>query len=88
MLPADAFANTVHYLDYNNLRFVSLHALKGGTLTQWLYIFEGDGPGDSRFVFEDLINSGIQKMQPEAFIVHKNHFIYIKNKSELKVLSL
>jgi uncharacterized protein DUF4905 len=77
------FGNMAHYLDYNNFRIVSLHALKGGELTQSLYIMDGV----NRF-YEDLLNAGIQKMQPEAFIMHKNRLIYIKNKSLLKVLTL
>lgn len=75
--------NWVHYLEYNNFRIVSLHALKAGTLVQMLYVFVGDV-----LLFEDLLNTAIQKIQPEAFILHKNCLIYIKNKTELKVLSL
>ena len=77
------YGDWVHYLEYNNFRIVSLHALKGGLLVQELYIFNGGNK-----IYEDLLNSDIQKIQPEAFILHKNHLIYIKNKAELKVLSL
>ena len=77
------FGNTVHYLEHNNFRIVSLHALKGGGLIQMLEVFAEAG-----LVYEDIINSGIQKMQPEAFILYKNHLIYIKNRLELKILSL
>jgi len=77
------FGNSVHYLEYNNLRIVSLHALKAGQLNQSIFIFE-----DLDLIYEDLLNTGIQKIQPEAFILHKNRLIYIKNKSQLKVLSL
>jgi len=77
------FGNMIHYLEYNNLIIVSLHALKGGELTQSLYIMDGADK-----VYEDLLNAGIQKIQPEAFIMHKNRLIYIKNKSELKILTL
>jgi hypothetical protein len=77
------FGERVHYLEYNNFRIVSLHALKAGTLTQSIFIMDGVNR-----IYEDLLNSGIQKLQPEAFIMHKNHLIYIKNKSELKVLAL
>jgi hypothetical protein len=75
--------NMVHYLDYNNLRIVSLHALHGGRLIQSIFVFDGISK-----VYEDLLNTDIQKVQPEAFILHKNRLIYIKNKVELKVLSL
>jgi len=83
LFPVHPFGNTVHYLDYNNFRIVSLHALKGGELNQVLLIFD-----EQDKVYEDLLNAGIQKMQPEAFILYKNSLIYIKNKSELKVLPL
>ena len=77
------YGNWVHYLEYNNFRIVSLHALKGGRLVQELYVFDGGNK-----IYEDLLNADIQKIQPEAFIMHKNCLIYIKNKTELKVLSL
>ncbi|ASU34051.1 DUF4905 domain-containing protein [Mucilaginibacter xinganensis] len=78
-----SYSNWVHYLEHNNFRIVSLHALKAGQLVQLLYVFDGQNK-----VYEDLLNSDIQKIQPEAFIMHKNCLIYIKNKVELKVLSL
>jgi hypothetical protein len=77
------FGKSVHYLDFNNYRIVSLHALKGGELIQMIYIFD-----ERSQIFEDILNSGIQKIQPEAFIVYKNRLIYIKNRSALKILSL
>jgi hypothetical protein len=82
-LPLHPYGNMIHYLEYNNFRIVSLHALKGGLLTQSVYIYDGVDK-----VYEDLLNAEIQKMQAEAFIMHKNRLIYIKNKSELKILSL
>ncbi|MCC8426169.1 DUF4905 domain-containing protein [Mucilaginibacter sp. UR6-11] len=82
-LPVEVYGNIVHYLDYNNFRIVSLHSLEAGQLKQHLYITDGNG-----LVYEDLLNADIQKMQPESFILYKNSLIYIKNKSELKVLNL
>jgi hypothetical protein len=82
-LPVHPFGNMIHYLEHNNLRIVSLHALKGGELTQLLYIVDGVDN-----VYEDILNAGIQKIQPEAFMMYKNCLIYIKNKSEIKILSL
>jgi len=78
------FGNSAHYLEHNNFRIVSLHALKGGELIQLLRVFD-EGAG---LVYEDIINSGIQKMQPEAFITYKSCLIYIKNRMELKILPL
>ncbi|WP_428331235.1 DUF4905 domain-containing protein [Mucilaginibacter sp.] len=83
LLSIHPYGNMIHYLEYNNFRIVSLHALKAGQLFQAIYIFDGVNR-----VYEDLLNTDIQKMQPEAFILHKNRLIYIKNTTELKVLAL
>lgn len=83
-LPVHPYGDMLHCLDYNNFRIVSLHALKAGSLTQVILIMDGN----NEVVYQDIINTGIQKLQPEAFIVHRNRLIYIKNRSELKVLSL
>jgi hypothetical protein len=83
ILPLTPYGNMVHYLDYNNYRIVSLHALKAGQLIQMLYIYTEAG-----LIYEDLLNADIQKIQPEAFILHKKHLIYITNRTGLKVLTL
>ncbi|HEY8931603.1 MAG TPA: DUF4905 domain-containing protein [Mucilaginibacter sp.] len=88
LLKQHPYANWVHYLEYNNFRIVSLHALKGGQLVQMLNIAIQNSPGGFDEVYEDLLNAAIQKIQPEAFILYKNCLIYIKNKALLKVLSL
>jgi hypothetical protein len=60
-----------------------LHTLNDNLLKQHLYIFD-----DTGLVYEDLLNTGIQKLQPEAFVLHKNWLICLKNKTELMVLSI
>jgi Domain of unknown function (DUF4905) len=75
--------NASHYLEYNNFRIVSLHAFAGGALEQRLLILRGDD-----IVYEDFLNTDIQKLQPEAFLMQKDHLIYLKNKSKLVVLKL
>ncbi len=82
------YGNLVHYLEYDNWRIVSLHAQKNDKLNQLLHVFDGANPDDCGEVYSDLLNSAIQKMQPEAFVMDKNHLIYIKNRSELIVLAL
>jgi hypothetical protein len=82
-LPVEPYGNIIHSLDYNNFRIVSLHSFVSGQLQQHLYIMDG-----SSLVYEDLLNTDIQKMQPESFILYKNSLIYIKNKSGLRVLNL
>jgi hypothetical protein len=83
LTPMPVFGNIVHYLEHNNFRIVSLHSLINGQLSQYLFVVDEDEK-----VYEDLLNNNIQKIQPESFILHKNCLIYIKNKSELKVLTL
>jgi hypothetical protein len=82
-LDIEPHGNIIHYLEHNNFRIVSLHTHLGGQLKQLLYIWDS-----SDLVYEDLLHAGIQKMQPESFILYKNSLIYIKNKSELKVFNL
>lgn len=83
-LQLKTFGNTLHYLDYNNLRIVSLHALAEGTLQQLLYIFTKD----NKIVYQDLLNTDIQKLQPESFLLRKGQLIYLTGKSRLKVLNI
>ncbi|QEC75133.1 DUF4905 domain-containing protein [Mucilaginibacter ginsenosidivorax] len=80
----EAYGNTVDYLEHNNFRIVSLHTFLDGQLKQVLYIF--DDEGDT--VYHDLLQTDIQKLQPEAFVVHNNKLIYLKNRSVLIVLNL
>ncbi len=82
-LELSPFGNAAHYLDYNNFRIVSLHTFAEGALQQHLYILD-----NSRMVYQDLLNTDIQKLQPESFLMHQEHLIYLKNKSQLKVLNL
>lgn len=82
-LPAESYKGVMHYLTYNNYRIVSLHTLAKGQLEQHMYVWR-----DEELIYQDLLNNNIQKMQPEAFILFKNQVIYIKNKTELKVISL
>jgi hypothetical protein len=82
-LPEEAYGNMIHYLNHNNYRIISLHAFTKGVLQQHLYILLGDD-----IVYQDLLNTDIQKLQPEAFVLHKNALVYIKNKTEIKVLNL
>ncbi|MGZ3756684.1 MAG: DUF4905 domain-containing protein [Mucilaginibacter sp.] len=77
------YGNSFHYLEYNNFRIISLHTFEAGKLRQHLYIVQNEN-----VVYEDILSSDIQKIQPEAFILHKNCLIYIKNKHELKALDL
>lgn len=83
-IPAEAYGNTAHYIEHNNFRIVSLHTFLAEQLEQHLYIFDHEGA----VVYHDLLQNNIQKLQPEAFVVHNNKLIYLKNRSELIVLNL
>jgi hypothetical protein len=83
-LPAEPYANTVHYMEHNTYRIVSLHTFFQDKIKQHLYIINDKG----EVVYQDLLNSSIQKLQPEAFVVHKNNLIYLKERSALIVLHL
>jgi hypothetical protein len=82
-LPDHCAENTIHYLEYNNLRIVSLHSISAGVLQQYLYIVNGE-----EVIYQDLLNTDIQKLQPESFMMYKSKLIYLKNQSQLKVLDL
>lgn len=83
-LPAEPYANTVHYMEHNNYRIVSLHTFFQEKIKQHLFIINNEGA----IVYQDLLNSDIQKLQPEAFVVHKNNLVYLKERSALIVLNL
>jgi hypothetical protein len=83
VLPVEPYHNNVHYVEHNNYRIVSLHALWAGQIRQYLYICNND-----HIVFEDILNTNIQKLQPEAFVLYRNQLIYLKDKVEIKVLNL
>lgn len=82
-LPVEPYRNNVHYVEYNNFIIVSLHALWTGQIRQYLYVIEG-----GELIFEDILNTNIQKLQPEAFVLYRNQLIYLKDKVEIKVLNL
>ena len=82
-LPVEPYRNNVHYLEYNSWIIVSLHSLWADQLKQGLYVVK-----DGSMVFEDILNTNIQKLQPEAFVLYHNQLIYLKDKVEIKVLNL
>ncbi|WP_158828545.1 DUF4905 domain-containing protein [Mucilaginibacter lacusdianchii] len=82
-LPVESYGHKVHYLTYNNFRIVSLHTLWAGQLRQYLFVAD-----EHEIIFEDILNTNIQKLQPEAFVLYQNKLVYIKDRSEVKVLNL
>src|SRR6185312_8334093 len=59
-LPVRPYGETIHYLEHNNFRIVSLHTLKAGIITQQIFIMDADV-----IVYQDILNADIQKLQPE-----------------------
>src|SRR3569833_1166673 len=82
-LPVTALQNSVHYHQHSNLRIVSLLAITAGMQQQHLHVLR-----ESEKIFEDLLNTDIQKLQPESFLLYKHFLIYLKNRSQLRVLNL
>jgi hypothetical protein len=82
-LPVHALENTIYYLEHYNWRIVSLHAIIDGALQQHLYLAK-----ETETIYHDLLNDGIQKLQPESFLVYKDQLICLKNHSQLKVFNL
>lgn len=73
----------IYYLEHNKYRIVSLHTRSNGLLKQYLFVLDEQG-----IVYQDLLMANIQKLQPEAFVLHKNWLICLKNKTEILVLEL
>ena len=82
-LPEKPYGNIVHSVYCNGYRIVSLHAQKNFGLTQSLYIFN-----KGKQIFCDILNAAIQKLQPEAFVLHHHYLIYLKDRSKLNVINL
>lgn len=82
-LPVHAMENTVYHIEHNNRIIVSLHAIIDGVLQQHLYLMSG-----KKIIYREILNSGIQKLQPESFLIHKDQLICLKNHSQLKVFNL
>ncbi len=71
-------AGEVYALSYLGKDFLSFHEVHGNYLQQRLVVYQGDS-----VLIDDIIISGIQKLQPEAFFIQKNHLFYIRNKQEI-----
>ncbi|TWR28813.1 DUF4905 domain-containing protein [Mucilaginibacter pallidiroseus] len=82
-LPLPPYGNIVHYLRHNNYIIVSLHTQKNGSLQQHLFVMRG-----SEIVFTDLLNTSIQKLQPEAFVIHNNTLVFITNRDTINIINL
>ena len=59
LIAIEPYGNSIHYLEYNKFRIVSLHSFKDGLLKQHLYVMD-----DANVIYEDILNDDIQKLQP------------------------
>ncbi|MBS1503030.1 MAG: DUF4905 domain-containing protein [Bacteroidetes bacterium] len=82
-LPVHPAGNAVHYVEHNNFRIVSLHAIADTRLQQHLFIMN-----DEEIIYHELLHADIQKLQPESFLLYKDQLISLKNQSQLEVLNL
>ncbi|RVU03077.1 DUF4905 domain-containing protein [Mucilaginibacter limnophilus] len=82
-IPIEPYGGFVHYVEYNGYRIVSLHTRGERSLEQYLFIIDKNGG-----VNKVLLNTDIQKLQPEAFVLHKNRLICLKNKTEVLIFKL
>ena len=65
-------------LDHSGKVFLSFHETYNDCLQQRLVVYQED-----RILIDDILISGIQKLQPEAFFIQQNHLFYIRNKEEI-----
>ncbi len=65
-------------LSCHGKQFLSFHEVQNNYLQQRLVVYQGD-----KILLDDIITSGIQKLQPEAFFIQLNHLFYIRNKREI-----
>lgn len=70
----------ISVLQSKDLKIVSFHQKIAGTehLEQRLLVYQGD-----KIFIDDILISGIQKLQPESFFICNNHLFYIRSKSEI-----
>lgn len=65
-------------LNYFDKVIISFHEIYGDQLKQRLVVCQGD-----KIIIDDILISGIQKLQPEAFFIQQNHLFYIRYKEEI-----
>ncbi|WP_149349002.1 DUF4905 domain-containing protein [Pedobacter sp. BS3] len=63
---------------YNEKSIWAYHTRQNGRLSQELIIY-----GDGKILLHDKLGSDIQKPNPEAFFLQKNHLFCIRNKNEI-----
>lgn len=68
----------ISVLSFSKKIFVSFHEVNDGFFQQKLIVYQED-----MVILDEILISGIQKLQPEAFFIQKNHLLYIRDKQEI-----
>lgn len=68
----------ISYLARSGKSFISFHQKTGDTIAQRVIVYQQDS-----VLLDDIIISGIQKLQPETFFIQQNQLFYIRNKREI-----
>ncbi len=71
-------AGEIISLKFNGKGFTCFHELMNGILQQRIIVYQ-----DDTVLLDDILISGIQKLQPEAFFIHQNHLLYVRDKREI-----
>lgn len=71
-------AGDISALSFSGKKIVSFHEVKDDFFEQRIIVYQGD-----RILIDDIMISGIQKLQPEAFFIQQNHLLYIRDKQEI-----
>ncbi|SKB33718.1 DUF4905 domain-containing protein [Daejeonella lutea] len=71
-------AGEISFLEHSGKNLLSFHEIEGGRMKQRLVVYQED-----KILLDDILISGIQKLQPEAFFIQQNHLFYVRNKEEI-----
>jgi len=75
---AGEIAGGVQILHYNSRHIVAFHEINDGIMQQRIIVYQDDS-----ILLDDILISGIQKLQPEAFFIQQKHLIYIRDKKRI-----
>ncbi|MHB1177782.1 MAG: DUF4905 domain-containing protein [Daejeonella sp.] len=71
-------AGDILTLGFENKKLLSFHEAKNDFFQQRLIVYQED-----KILIDDILISGIQKLQPEAFFIQQNHLLYVRDKQEI-----
>ncbi len=71
-------AGELSVLHHSDKVIVSFHEVNADQMQQRLVVYQGD-----KILLDDILISGIQKLQPEAFFIQQNHLFCIRSKEEI-----